>query len=579
MAVDREAVRGFWEGMFGDAVDDTARLVLWSARNKRSQWASSIEDAVAGVEAQATASDLYYGVCLQGYAEAQRERERRTGQEAPSMEFARGYASTAKVVPGMWLDLDIAGDGHEKRGLPRNQDDADKILAQLPFDPTWVVATGGGTHVYWLFREPWVLESQDERDRASACVRGWQTLAIDAAANLGFSVDSTHDLSRVLRPVGTINHKYARPVGFRVSDGKLYNPADFEDWCADVVPVSSALPEKVEKLGELRPDLQPNAEKLMAMLNLAPQFAATWRRERKEFPSQSEYDMSLASMASRAGWTEAEIVALVVAHRRSGGEPLKVDRPEYYARLIGKATAGIVADQAHERLNDRVEAVQQGDSTAEDERDGFLRDVSSLLGFKIRRVLKYLADPPQYRLVLDEGTIHLGSVESILNSAKFRASIAAVSGHLIDRFKGARWDPVAQAILRSVEELDLGADSSAEGLVDEWLGEYLAQHRPAEDRQEAIPIREPFLDPDGRPAFFLSEFRSWLAFHRDERLGRRQIATLLRSAACAPRVVAYTRESDSRRTTVQVWIAPPSMEAFPLEEPARGRATETPSGG
>ena len=571
-AVDREVVSDFFEEMYGDSVTHGAKLVLWNARDKRSRWASTLSDAVAMVEAQAAASDPYFGVCLQDFESARSERSTRTGDKSPSMDFVRGYASTTTVVPGLWLDLDLAGPAHEKRGLPRTREDADRILQKLAHDPTWIVNTGGGLHVYWLFREPWELESQEERARAAACVRGWQVLAIDIAADMGFSLDATHDLSRVLRPAGTTNHKYGTLVTFQVSDGPRYNPSDFEEWIDQIVPVGSALPERVEKLGDVHDRMQPPGEKLMAMLNLAPQFAATWRRERKEFPSQSEYDMSLATMAARAGWKDHEIVALVVAHRRAGGEPTKADRPEYYARLLSKAQGGIVADQAHERLHERVEAVQQGDSTPEEEREGFLRDVSSLLGFRIRRVLKFLGDPPQYRLVLEQGTIHLGGVEAILNSTKFRASIAAVSGTLIDRFKADRWDPVAQAILQSVEELDLGADSSAEGIVSEWLGEYLGQHRPTEDRQEAITVREPFFDPDGAPAFFLSQFRSWLAFHRDERLGRRQLATLLRSAACAPRVVAYTRESDGTRTSVQVWAVPGAISTdLPLK---RGFSSE-----
>ena len=461
----------------------------------------------------------------------------------------------------MWLDLDIAGDGHEKIGLPRNQADADRILEQLPLAPSWIVQTGGGTHIYWVFEEPWAIESDEERDRAAAVLRGWQTLAIDAAANMGFTVDATHDLPRVLRPVGTVNHKYGTKVAWRSESDVRYNPSDFEGWAQAVVPVRAPAHSRAEDLGELHSEIQPPAQKLMAMLNLAPQFAETWRRERKSFPSQSEYDMSLASMAARAGWKDEEIVALVVSHRRDGGEPLRLDRPAYYTGLIGKAKQGMVVDEAHERINERVEAVSVGDASPEDEREGFLTDISNLLGFRIRRVLKFVTDPPQYRLVLEEGCIHLGGVDSILNSQKFRASIAAVSGHLIARFKADRWDPVAQAILQAVEELDLGADSSAEGLVDEWLGEYLAQHRPSPERQDAIPLREPFLDPDQQPAFFLSEFRSWLAFHRDERLGRRQIATLLRSAACTPRVVSYTREGDGHKSTVHVWVAPRSVSA------------------
>jgi hypothetical protein len=518
-----------------------------------------LSEAAAHSEANAAASDLYFGVCLQDFEAAKDERVRRSGQNG--MEFARGYAATTAVMPGVWLDLDIAGDGHEKRGLPASEADAELILQRLPLDPTLVVATGGGFHVYWLFHEPWEIETPEERDRAASVVRGWQALALNVASGLGFTVDATHDLSRVLRPIGTVNHKYGTTVSCRQEAMETrYNPSDFEEWAADVVPVGAALPEKVEKLGDLRPDIQPPGEKLMAMLNLAPQFAATWKRERKEFPSQSEYDLSLASMAARAEWKDDEITALIIAHRREGGENLKLDRPEYYARLLGKAKSGNTAEDAHERLGERVEAVDQGDSSLDDERGGFLRDLSALLGFPIRKVIKYVTDPPQYRLVLDEGTIHLGEVTTILNPTKFRASVAAISGRLIRRFNGQQWDPVAQAILQAVEELDLGADSSAEQLVAEWLGEFLAQHRPSRDRDDAIAARLPFVAHDGLPAFFLSEFRSWLGFARDEKMGRRQVATLLRSAGCTPRTVAYHRD-DGAHSTIHAWAVAPLIAA------------------
>ena len=574
MSSDIGVIQTFFTALYGESVDERANLVLWSSRNKRSQWSSSLSEAVAHSEANAAASDLYFGVCLQDFAAAKEERVRRSGQNG--MEFARGYAATAAVMPGVWLDLDIAGDGHEKRGLPASEADAKRILEALPLDPTIVVATGGGYHVYWLFHEPWELESSEERDRAASVVRGWQALALNIASGMGFTVDATHDLSRVLRPVGTINHKYSLEVSCREeSQQSRYNPSDFEEWAAEVVPVSAALPEKVERLGDLRSDVQPPGEKLMAMLNLAPQFAATWKRERKEFPSQSEYDLSLASMAARAEWKDDEITALIIAHRREGGENLKLDRPEYYARLLGKARSSNNAEDAHERIGERVEAVDQGDSTADDERGGFLTDLSALLGFPIRKIIKYVTDPPQYRLVLDEGTIHLGEVTTILNPAKFRAAVAAISGRLIRRFNGQQWDPVAQAILQAVEELDLGADSSAEQLVTEWLGEFLAQHKPNHDRDDAIAARLPFIAHDGLPAFFLSEFRSWLGFARDEKMGRRQVATLLRSAGCTPRTVAYHRE-DGAHSTVHAWAIAPIIAASLPKGDSSPASSETP---
>lgn len=558
-AFDRSAFTEFLTGLYDDAVDDRHRLVLWTGRDKRSRWLTDIEGAGEVLESISPNTDLYYGVCLQDHDAALAERRQRNRDESATLDYARGYASTAAVMPGLWLDLDIAGPGHEKVGLPKSQVDAERILAALPMDPTWVIQTGGGTHVYWLFREPWVLETDEERMEAAALIRGWQQAAIDAATDLGFVVDSTHDLSRVLRPVGTINTKYGTPVRWRQASDHRFNPSDFDDFRAAPQPVRR--PTSSVPVDGLHEGMEPPMQKLMAMMNLDAKFAATWRRERREFPSQSEYDMSLAAMAARAGWQNDEIISLVVAHRRTHNEKLKLDRPSYYQGLLAKAKAGIAADEAHERLSDRVEMVQQGEADIEDERDDFLQDVSTLLGFRIRRIIKFLSDPPQYRLVLEEGQIHLGGVESILNPGKFRASIAAVAGHLIQRFQGARWDPIAQAILQAVEELDLGTDSTAEGLVGEWLGEYLTQHRPSGDRVEAIGIRHPFVMQDGRVCIFLSEFRSWLAFHRDEKMGRKQLATLLRTAHSEPLAVNYIRPSDGKKTTAACWVVPPAVAA------------------
>ena len=556
-------IRSFYEGLYadGDAINERSQLVIWSPADKVSRWSSCVEDAVVLSEAQATASDLYYGVCLQDRAGALEERARRTGKAEPSMEFSRGYATTASVIPAMWLDLDIAGGGHEKKGLPRNQADADRILADLPLDPSWIVGTGGGLHVYWVLKEPLTLANELERDAAAAAIHGWQTLAIDAAANLGFNMDSTHDLSRVLRPVGSVNHKYGSAVHIRREGDARYHLDDFTPFSTAGVHVRP--PARVNVEGMIDEDREPPPEKLLAMLNLVPRFGATWRRERKEFPSQSEYDLSLATMAAATGgWRDEEIVALVMTHRKAAGEPTRADRPGYWSGLLGKAKRELRQGEARERITDALDAVEDSAGKAdEDERGGFLRDLSALLGFEIRRIIRYDADPPTYRLVLESGSIHLGDVEKILNPVKFRAAIAAVSGALIGRFTKARWDPVAQAILRAVETVSLGADSTAAGLVGEWLGDYLAQYRPSEERQEAIEVRAPFVGSNRMPAFFLSEFRAWLAFARDERLGRKEIATLLRTAGCAPKVVAYER--GGRRTTCHVWVAATELPVKP----------------
>ena len=228
---DARVAISFYRTLFGDMISAENQLTLWTPRTKRTTWCENIAEAVAATEGAAAVSDLYFGCCLQDKEAAQRERSLRASSEEVDMEFVRGYAQTTTVMGGLWLDLDIAGDEHKKVGLPKTQAEADRIVAALPLPPSMTLRTGGGTHIYWVFKEPWHFESEEERDRAAALVRGWQTLAIDVAADMGFVVDATHDLSRVLRPLGTINHKYGKRVEL-LNDAPIveYNPSDFEDW-------------------------------------------------------------------------------------------------------------------------------------------------------------------------------------------------------------------------------------------------------------------------------------------------------------------------------------------------------------
>ena len=70
---------------------------------------------------------------------------------------------------------------------------------------------------------------------------------------------------------------------------------------------------------------------------------------------------------------------------------------------------------------------------------------------------------------------------------------------------------------------------------------------------DAIQIQQPFLDPDGVATFFLSAFKQWLGFHRDEKMSRRQIATMLRTAGLQPRTVSFRRPGDGTGSSVHVW--------------------------
>lgn len=76
-------------------------------------------------------------------------------------------------------------------------------LAEIP-QPSYVVFSGGGAHVYWLLEKPLVLKTDEDRINARGILRAWTQFV---GADLGAAT-----LDRVLRVPGTLNTKYDPPL-------------------------------------------------------------------------------------------------------------------------------------------------------------------------------------------------------------------------------------------------------------------------------------------------------------------------------------------------------------------------------
>jgi hypothetical protein len=125
----------------------------------------------------------------------------------------RGGQRDAAALVAVYVDVDVADDGHAASNLPPTLDDARRLLEVLP-PASMVVATGGGLHAWWLLDQPERITSDDDRAAARHLVRSWALPVVDAAAAQGWHVDNTGELARILRLCGTANHKlaHARPV-------------------------------------------------------------------------------------------------------------------------------------------------------------------------------------------------------------------------------------------------------------------------------------------------------------------------------------------------------------------------------
>lgn len=95
-------------------------------------------------------------------------------------------------------------------------------ITETPLPPSVVVDSGGGYHCYWLLDRPFVL-SDTNRELARQVLRAWVALV---GADPGAA-----DIARVLRAIGTHNHKYddAPQVQIVLETGEVFGWSQFEE--------------------------------------------------------------------------------------------------------------------------------------------------------------------------------------------------------------------------------------------------------------------------------------------------------------------------------------------------------------
>jgi|GEM_PF-610672 len=243
----QETVRDFLWTLYGD--EPPGYLVIFTKPGNRSaafpagDHGSAAEHAVA----ESDTKDVYFNVGLQG-----KEPER-----------GRGKAETVSAIPGLWMDIDVRGPNHKQEDLPGSVEEAKKVFDWLPQAPTLIVSTGGGLHCYWLFKEPWRLDSHEEWKRARELSRRFQRAIIAKGKEFGWRLDNTSDLARPLRLPGTYNRKGDEPYLVEyleqhdTEEEYFYDPEDFE---ANLPTDKSSEPSANTRVANPPEELHPAAQ-------------------------------------------------------------------------------------------------------------------------------------------------------------------------------------------------------------------------------------------------------------------------------------------------------------------------------
>lgn len=529
---------------------------LWTLVDKRSHWHAVGQGPARMAETAASladGSDVYVAVSV---------------SETSQGPFRRIASETSAGIMGLWADIDIADpDVHKKWNLPPSEEAAMTLLGAVGLEPTIVVHSGHGLQAWWLFKEFWSFNSPEDRTRAADLSQAWNTTLRVRAAERNWTIDSTFDLSRVMRVPGTFNRKGLPVVQVRTIDlsDRRYASDDFEPFCVDDSHLKrlGLTPERRYMVGSLvlREDASPNLDKLEALMAAEPLFKSSWERRRRDLTDQtgSSYDMSLAALAVQAGWDDQEVANLVVASRRKHRDDVgKAMRPDYMARTIGRAHENYARDAASEQMEEVSEELKAARRTGDDEqvretRRRALESISQQLGIEVLGVIKFKSTPPSYRLRTPTGGVDLGSSADVLSWSTMRSQIVAETDKMIPRFRTQAYDRLAQMIFEVCEEQDIGAESTETGQVNAWLMEYLMARAPVEDEENAALTEYPYVE-GGAVHIFGSSFRKWLWLNRGERVSQRELGRMLRVYGCEP--IKVNLAIDGTKTTRSAWRLP-----------------------
>ena len=309
----------FLRAMWGETLGGWVQL--WTPQTKRSTGFSDLSGVDRFIEVHRN-QDWYTGMGLAA---------------KPCRPQERVMSTEIIAIAGLWADVDYTHPVHQKPNLPPAEEAACRLIYEMPVPPTVLVHTGHGLQAWWLFPSSWVFANAEDRAAAAALSQAWQSLLRRNAQQRGWTIDSTHDLARLMRLPGTCNHK-AEPLPVRVlrNDG----PREPKEKYLSLVTLDvSPVPSKLIGSGlNITPEATPPADKLEALKKNSDKFLCTVERRRTDLTDQSAsgYDLSLATQAAVAGWADQEIADLLIWTRATHGDNLKL-REDCYQPTISKA--------------------------------------------------------------------------------------------------------------------------------------------------------------------------------------------------------------------------------------------------
>ncbi len=284
-------------------------------------------------------------------------------------------------------------------------------------------------------------------------------------------------------------------------------------------------------------EAEPPAMKYAALIRNEPRFLQSWDHTRRDLKDQtlSSYDMSLATIAAYADWTDQEIVNLLITHRRENGSLKKGMRPDYLQRTLARARQAV-----RTKIKDFEAAeVHRVEETREVEQQEGLAELSTLLAIGVQRVVQRGRDPASYAIQTERhGEIHIGNGEMLLSANKARARLIESSGIYLPHMSRKQWERIVALVVRLCEFEEIAEGQRGEE-VKVWLSSYLKNHpcTEPEDKDQlakAIDIGDFPLRWEGNIYIRTPDLREHIFSGMGEKSSVSTLCTRLRAAGFSP---------------------------------------------
>ena len=558
-----ESLRFFRE-LFGSAIGDGVKMTVWAPKDDRRNTLKYFEDVESAADYAESIKDtnVYFGLGM-------------TRSELP--DGKRPGALQVCGIPGFWIDIDIAdtAGAHKAANLPASQQDAEELIAAtIPrhMPPTILTHSGHGLHAYWLFKEPWIFESENERVQAAMMVQRFVLNFKFHAAMRGWKLDSVFDLARVLRVPGSINHKIpGMPMTCRIISVKpenVYNPDEFEpffvsdDEARSEDGISTLLSKEKNPLNlVLSAYATAPFQKFETLSGLEERFRRSWNMQRTDLKDQSlsSYDMSIATFCASYRWTDQEIADTLIAfrmrHAKTDAEKKKVMRVDYLSRTIMRAKKKRKDDDQDENLTAVLAQSSQAESgeVAPPTNKQVSDVLKQILKVEIDKIIKYNGDDPQFEMILTDGTaLMLGGIEGLINQRVLKNTLAAHRGVMAKQVKGPKWDDYATLLLSLVVEMSPPKeDYTQKGSLAATISMYLERVGVMKNVDHAFAAQRPF-ELDRKVYMFSTAFRMWTKLNADP-LSKKELAIVAASMGVETKTMRFKRGELGTETTRTVY--------------------------